>query len=220
MQGKASISDMASELAGAFPTLHIETGDDGVSVCGSYIVEAEGLEIARYDIRIEIPEKSDAIPKVFEIGGKIPKVTDRHFNTRDRNSACLFVPDEQWKHYPNGSTLISFLQGPVRDFFLWQAHMDLTGKELFPARSHGADGILESYYEELGTKDPVVVRNLLEYLAHNKPKGNRICYCGSGRKLSDCHLGKLMELRRKIGRGAAQRSLKEVDKSIALSRRP
>jgi hypothetical protein len=111
MQSAADL--LALDIEKEFPTLHVEKRGSRTYVCGNYVVEVSGTEVGRYEIEIELPTSLGAVPKVFETGGKIAKHQDRHFNTVDR-SACLFVPDEKWKHYPEGSTLVSLIRGPVR----------------------------------------------------------------------------------------------------------
>jgi hypothetical protein len=199
------LRELEGQLADEFPTLRVERRELGVWVLGSLPLIESGVEIARYNIEIEIPANPRDLPKVREVGGKIPHAADRHINRTD-GLACLFVPDERWRHYPIGSSLIEFIRKPLREFFLWQAYYDLEGKPLFPARSHEAAGVLESYCDELQTNDPSVVIKFLDYLGSKRPKGHWDCYCGSRRRLRDCHFAKLLSFREKIPREYAQRS--------------
>ena len=199
------LRELEGQLAHEFPTLRVEQRKTGPCVVGSLLLVESDIEIARYDIEIEIPADPKDLPKVREVGGKIPQTKERHVNSGD-GSACLFVPDERWKYYPIGSSIIEFIRNPVREFFLWQAYYDIEGKPLFPGRSHGPDGVLESYFEELQTKNPRVVVKFLDYLGSKKPKGHWDCYCGSGKRLRDCHFAKLLALRERIPRAYARNS--------------
>jgi hypothetical protein len=198
--------ELEGQLAREFPTLRVEHRESGQFVVGSLLLTELDVEIDRYAIEIEIPGDPRDLPRVWEVGGKIPRTQERHISPAD-GSGCLFVPDERWKYYPIGSSIIEFLRKPVREFFLWQAYFDIAGEPLFPGRSHGPAGVLESYCEELQTSDPAVVIKFLDYLSSKKPKGHWNCYCGSGGRLRDCHFAKFRALRDRIPRSYALRSL-------------
>jgi hypothetical protein len=127
--------------------------------------------------------------------------------------------EERYKYYPQGSTIINFIEGPVKDFFLWQVDYDLNkGKSSVGERGHGVKGIIEFYSEELKTSDLVVIRNFLSYLAKNGVKGHWDCYCGSGEKMRNCHFDILLNLKSKISYNIAKRSLDLVTDYILGNR--
>jgi hypothetical protein len=169
-----------------------------------------GEEIDRYLIEIELPnDYPKGVPVVREKGGRIPRIIDRHIYEND-GTCCLFVLDEQWKHYPEGATLVEFINGPVYQYFLSQSYFELTGKWLFGERGHGIVGILEYYSEELGTNDPKFILGFLDYLSLKVVKGHWDCFCGSGKRLRHCLFSKLLEMRGKIPPLIAQSSLANV----------
>jgi len=195
-----------------YPTLRVVVKNDVVYVRGGLILEApDGRELDRYSIEIQIPDDyPKSVPIVREVGGRLPKVADRHFNPAD-DTACLFLRDERYKYYSQGSTIIDFIEGPVKDFFLWQTDYDLNkGKSSFEGRGHGVEGIIEFYSEKLKTKDISVIVKFLDYLTAKKVKKNWKCYCGSGKQLRYCHIDKLNNLRAKILRHDAKKSLAQV----------
>jgi hypothetical protein len=197
---------LESELAGEFPTLRVERRRIAPTVVGSFLLIESGVEVGRYDIEISIPPTPKELPILREVGGKIPRTAERHINW-ENGSACLFVPDERWKYHPVGSSIVQFIKGPVREFLLWQAYYDIERKPLFSGRSHGADGVWESYFDELQTDDPTVVIKFLDYLISKKAKGHWDCYCGSRKRIRDCHFSDLLKLREKIPRDYARNSL-------------
>lgn len=195
-----------------YKTLHILIEDDTVYIRGTLFLDsADGRELDHYSIEIQIPHNfPKGLPIVREIGGRLPKITDRHFNPVDE-TACLFLPDERYKYYPEGSTIVDFIEGPVRSFLYWQSDYDLNkGKSSFGERGHADKGIIEFYAEEIGISDKAVIIKLLDYLTKKKVKGHWNCYCGSGKQLRYCHFDKLKDLRKKILRDDALKSLERI----------
>lgn len=179
-----------NKLKSAYPDFEVVLdGDGGAHVEGKFEVWADGRFIDSYLIRVEIDREYPAtMPKVFEVGGGLKRDADRHINPD--GSACLFVPDARWKHWPVGSDLVSFLKGPVYYFFLSQAFFDLEGRWLFGDRPHGDEGVIDYFREELEVDTFGVVYKCLD-LAVNATKlarnMRRACVCGSAKILDDCH---------------------------------
>ncbi len=138
---------------------------------------------------------------------------DSHMNPAD-GTACVLLPDERWRVWPDGSTLLRFVNGPVRNFFLGQSLVALGEKWPFGQWRHGADGIREYYAELLGTDDIRVITAYVECLSKNKIKGHWPCPCNSGRRLRDCHGDLVRDLSAKIPRKIA---LSSLDKLVAKS---
>jgi len=200
---------------GAYPLFQIIDGGNSLSLKGGLPISEEGKELALYQVEIVFPESyPEEIPVVREIGGKIPKISDRHFDYD--GVACLFVRDEAYKFCAPGYSVAQFIEGPVRQFFLGQVVFDATGK--FPAeRKHGIDGILDFYEEIIGTRNMQTVIAFLEYLTHPGLKGHRECFCGSKKKIRNCHLGILQDLKSKIRQVDVQKSLKQLKQQLSRS---
>ncbi len=184
---------------------------DHVTIRGGLILEhpQTGDYLDRWGLAIALPDDyPTGLPIVREVGGRVPWIADRHV-FKD-GCACMFVPDAQWKHYPEGMTITEFLNGPVRNHYLAQTHFELTGS--WPKaigddrgdRSHGPRGRLEYWMEELETASPRVVERFLDYLASDWVSGHRPCYCGSGDPLRRCHASTLALFRNRIGKRLAQ----------------
>jgi hypothetical protein len=204
--------DVEQSINKAYPSLHIYIEDEIVYIRGNLVLRAlDNREIDHYAIEIQLPDNYPVgVPIVKEVGGRIPKNSDRHFSKvgTTEEAACLFLPDERFKYWPLGATIIKFIEGPVKSFFLWQTDYDLNnGKSTFGQRGHGINGIIEFYSEEIGTNDKGVIIRFLEYLVKNEVKGHWLCYCGSGEKMRNCHFDKLKELRAKILTDDALKSL-------------
>lgn len=202
---------MKQLIDAAYPTLHLTIENETVYIRGSlFLTEtATKQEIDRYSIEIEIPvDYPKSIPKVREIGDKIPKIIDRHINID--GTACLFIPEERWKYYPKGASIVDFIAGPISQFFMSQSYFEITGNWLFGQRKHGIGGLLEFYSEILGTTNILVIRKFVEYLIKPKVKGHWHCYCGSQKLLRHCHLKKVFEYRSKISVETTRESLNKL----------
>ena len=109
-------------------------------------------------------------------------------------------------------SLIEYLDGPVRNFFLSQIIFESSGTWRFGQWKHGKDGLLEAYGELLGVTGEVPVRAFLDYLARkNPPKGHWPCPCGSAKRLRDCHSRSVTQLRERIPTRIAASALKRLD---------
>jgi len=205
-----------------YPTLVVLIEDDNVYIRGNlFLYSLDGREMDHYLIEINILENyPNSIPIVREMGARIPRIADRHINP-EKGNACLFLPDERYKYYPPSSTIVDFIEGPVKSFFLWQTDFDLNGsKSSFGARGHNTLGRYEFYCEELKTKDIYIIKRSLDYITAKKLKKHWKCYCGSGKELRYCHINKLVDLRAKILRNDAKCSLVEIEKvKLELARR-
>jgi len=180
-----------------YPFLNWEEKQDSVEIFGSFNAKINKKTIEWYQISIHVPETfPNDLPIVKEIEGKIPKIPNRHFNPD--KSACLFLPDEKWKHICEDSTIVYFLENIVNKFFVCQKYFELTGKWLYGERSHGDKGKKEFYMEELGIIDKNLVPKALEYLKQKTIKGHWKCLCGSNKKLRQCHFKNYIEAKKNI----------------------
>lgn len=174
--------------------------EDGILfIRGTFPIKDEsGKSIEHFRIEAVVPpDYPETLPLVREVGGRIPRQIDRHISPE--GFACLFAPAERFIHCPEGSTLLDFLNGPVRNFFISQSIFDLTGEWPFGQRSHGIAGIAESYaemFEVPPTPDNVV--RILEFLERREIKGHWPCPCGNGKRLRDCHGPIARQLRAKM----------------------
>lgn len=192
--GQGVLEELRAQLAAAYPDLHAFDMGDFVQVRGSFPILFEGRELDRYFVELDLRDDPSKAPVVREVGGRIPKVVDRHVYDGD---ACIFVRDE-WRIYRGGRTLIDFLNGPVRNYFLSQSLVELDDGWPFGERPHGLDGVLEFYADRVGRQAPEVGLRVLRYLTEKRANGQCACPCGSGKRVSKCHMPRLIDLRAKI----------------------
>jgi len=196
-----------AEVEAHFPDLHFVIENDLVYVRGSFAVMFEGKVLDRYSVELQLARNHPAgLPVVRETGGRIPRHIDRHILAAD-GTACVMLPDERWKLWPVGSPLMKYLTGALHSFFLAQTMVEEGQDWPFGQWAHGARGIFQFYRELLKTSDLRVMTAYLDYLAAKKVKGHWPCPCRNGKKLRDCHFDQITELREKISRKDAERSL-------------
>jgi hypothetical protein len=200
---------MRADLRTNYPDLHVFVVNERVQVRGCFPVVDSGRVLDRFNVEIDLPsDYPRRVPGVREVGGRIPRHIDCHVQSDGR--ACLFFPEERWRVWPEGSTFLEFLDGPVRGFFIWQSLRSLGADCPFGERAHGELGALEYYTETLGSDDPQFIVGCLDRLSQPGFKGFRghwPCPCGSGVRIRNCHPGLLADMHKKIPPDSAARFL-------------
>lgn len=205
----ALYAETQAETTSVYPHLHFFIQRRVVFVAGSFPLIHDNIEIDRYQIEIELPDNyPGGIPRVREIGRRIPITADRHMY--NDGTACLFVIEDWLITNPNGTNLLTFLNGPVRNFFIGQSLVEAGEEWPFGQRSHGIEGILECYAELVGSDSLRVAYKYLEILSKKKIKGHWWCPCGSGSKIRDCHKQIIEDMRQRIPHQVSRKSWKRV----------
>jgi len=152
-------------------------------------------------VRVEFPsDYPQAEPRIFEVAGHFPHMSDRHFFADGQ--CCLWLPPEsRWKpDDPNG--LCRFLE-EAAVFFDQQLVYEAEEKSIWPGeqRSHGDEGYLEFVQETLGGDRQLlaVFAPILLGLKTGHIQSNDPCPCGSRRKYKRCHKQRVEEVRRRMG---------------------
>lgn len=186
-----------AEVKSKYPTLHFQIRDRIVLVVGSFPIADDKGVVDSFEVEIQLPPNfPKQLPTVRETRERIPRTLDRHM-LKD-GVACLFVREDWWASHPDSYTLLEFLDGPVRTYFVEQSMVELGMGWPFGERSHGVRGILECYQELTGAQTLEIASAFLALLAEKRIDGRRKCPCGSGYMLRHCHLPVLLELRSKI----------------------
>jgi hypothetical protein len=193
---RVGLSDLSAALAEPYPELIAFSRDGILTVKGTFPIVYENQVLDRFLIELTIPKDfPDSIPTIRETAGRIPRTLDRHMNAK--GEACPLVPEE-WLLLPRQErNIISFLEGPVRNFFLFQALKERGQSWPWGERPHGRAGLLQSYSEMLGVNEDLVP-GYLYCLSRRELKGHLDCPCGIGRKLRRCHSEQVRALREKI----------------------
>ena len=203
---------LREELAKKYPDLYLSIDGDRGFLRGTFPVIFGDVELDRFHVEIRIPEGfPQEIPVVFETANRIPRNIDWH--TFGAGNLCVIVPEE-WLLNPQSSSLIAYLDGPLRNFFIGHALAEAGQARPMGERSHGVKGLLEAYGEMMGSTEQRAIVKYLDYCSAKKLKLHWPCPCGSGRRVSICHLGQVVALRKKIPRWIAAKALERLRKAL------
>lgn len=211
-----TLDEAKAAIAFDQPRLRASADGQKIRIDGSYlvfekdIVAAPGGPITEFDISMELTNLyPHHEPKVFEVGGRIPREAERHINP---HGDCCVTVWENWLVTANDHSLSSFLRGPLNEYFLGQFWFERTGEWPFGERAHGTPGLEEAYADALGI--PYRRESLLDHLrllSHDWPKGHWPCPCGSGKPLRRCHKDDLMNMHQRVPPPVARRMLRRLD---------
>jgi hypothetical protein len=197
--------EMQRQLRLKYPDLTVSCDGKRIYIRGSFPIIYEGKILDRYQIAIEWSESDKMIPLLIETGGRIPRIDDRHIT--NGGGACLLVPEEWLVRPQEERTVLHYLDGPVRNYFIWQSLYERGQSPRYQGRSHAKDGLIEAYGEMLGLKSEASISRYLEYLSKKKIKPHWPCPCGSGNQIRRCDCVHFRELQSKIPRHIAKSAL-------------
>ena len=202
--------EIRADLFGHYSSLHLFISDGKSEVRGTFpVLSVDGKVLDRYLVAIELLcDYPNSLPVVREVGGRIPWSDDFHVETDGK--ACVLMPDDRWRCFPEGAPFLQFLDGPLHDFFLGQSLVALGGDWPFGQWKHGAEGVYEYYQELLEAQDERTVRRFLHVLAKLNLKTHWDCPCGSGRKIRKCCASKIVDLRGKIPPAVARAAVNRL----------
>jgi hypothetical protein len=148
-----TLEEVKAAIAFHQPKLRASTDGQKIHIEGVYLVFEEDVvavpdgPLAEFDIRMELPDLYPCRePKVFEVGGRIPREPKRHINP---DGDCCVTVWEHWLATANDHSFGSFLRGPLNEYFLGQFWFEQTGKWPFGERPHGMPGLEEAYADAL-----------------------------------------------------------------------
>lgn len=202
------VEQIRADLACRFPQLHLFIDANGLSsVCGSFPVRAPDQKILdRYSVSIEIPaDFPKSLPVVREVGGRIPWHPDSHVNSD--GVACVLIPDDRWRCFPEGTPFVDFLDGPLHQYFLGHTCVALGKPWPFGQWNHGDIGKREYYAWLLETDDESTIVRFLRVLTRPSLRHHLQCPCGSGRKIRRCCRNEIALLRARIPPDMARQAL-------------
>lgn len=134
---------------------------------------------------IEFPFR---FPLLFEVGGAIPNIADRHINSD--GSCCITVlPDEILKCY-GGISVLSYIENYAIPYLANQIYFKEEGHYLNGEYSHWYEGYVEFYTQFFKTADITRWRRDVNQVKSGNiitMDRNKPCFCGSGIKYKKCH---------------------------------
>jgi hypothetical protein len=180
---------------------------------GDFELVENGVLFDSYSVEIRIESYPAQEPKVFERAGRVQK--GQH---RNPDGTCCTGVYEVWRAEHPGASLIEFLRGPVRNYFIGHRAFQKTGEWPFGEQGHGALGVVEAAADFLKVpRQKNLVARYLHALARPRHESNQLCPCGSKRRVAQCHDHELRSLRKRVTQEdalAILRRLKELDPSV------
>ena len=174
-----------------YPSLKLSIKNGFVTYSGLLNIK----DIDTYHIQIILPnDYPNNIPIVFEIGGDIPKVLNRHIN--DNGSCCLTINDEIKTKYKKDYFLKDFLDDFVNPYFANQLYYEQTGNWLNGEYSHGMLGKWEYLTDKTNIQNNSLLLNFIRIAEKNIPNLNKKCPCKSNKPLKKCHLNTVLQIKR------------------------
>lgn len=210
-----TLQDVRTTIGFDQPKLSASAEGSKIIVRGSFfvfemsVVSAPTGPITAFDIEMELSSRYPRCePRVFEVGGRIPRTPARHVNP---DGDCCVTVWENWLATAPDHSFASYVSGPLNEYFLGQYWFEEKGEWPFGERAHGSTGLQEAYADALGipnSKDGLVYH--LRLLSQDWPKGHWLCPCGSGKMLRHCHRDDLMELHSRVPPSLARRMLQRL----------
>jgi len=207
---KERLETLESQTQGAYPDLHLAESRGELVLRGSFPIRHEGEELDRFLIEVSFPDGPNEIPVIHEIGGRIPRIANRHVNPAT-GDICTDVPELVLLR--SDYSLLGYLNGPVRNFFISQHLVEKGEPWPFGQWKHGRAGLIEAYGEILGVSDAESVFRFLECLSLKAIKGHLPCPCGNGKRVRACHRKELDMLHSKIPADIALQALARLAKT-------
>ena len=215
-KSKMLLEEVERFLAVDQPELTAKIQGEDVYVTGTYYVQPrETINLAhgcldKFEIEIIIRRGFPKVePVVRELGGKIPRTSDRHIN-EDEGTCCIEVWETWLVEHPDAN-ISDFFDIPVRNFFLGQVPTEESERFPFGEHAHYELGRLAAYANLLGCehKKQKIVR-ILEALRYSPPRGHWDCPCGSGKRIRNCCRRPLLEKSQSIPPSLAESLLKKL----------
>jgi hypothetical protein len=204
----AGWDELARAVQSAYPDLRATIVNGKPTIRGTFPIVHEGEELDRFAIQIDFPEGIANLPSIREIGGRIPRTAERHVFTG--GAICTEVPELTLLR--GEYSLLRYLDGPVRNYFLGQSLVERGEQWPFGQRDHNKPGLLEAYGEILGVSGEPTIRRYLVTLGQKKIKRHWACPCGSGAPIRECHDADLRRLHAAVPARIARQALDRLDR--------
>lgn len=177
---------------------------EGTIIEGEFFFSATYLQDKQindsFRLKIEIPKFfPKEIPRVTEIGGKIPRHIDFHVFSDD-DTLCLGSPLRLRKCLNEFPTIQGFIEKCLVPYLYSMSLHIKTGEAfIFSELSHGIKGLLDDYKDMFHVETNEQAILILELLTLKKRESNkRGCPCGCGRRVGKCKFKERLDLFRSI----------------------
>lgn len=189
------VTAILSQLPG-IDLIQIEDNRDKITTCVRYIGRGEVNDakfFLNHLVEVEIPKSFPKdLPIAYEIGEKQIRGY-HHINPDVKGSFCLGTEIDIRNHLGTQSDLKNYFT-LIAEYITLFLYYKTYGNVPIRERSHGNQGILESYQDYLKIKETKQIIDLLSFTPVNNKIRNLPCPCGSSKKFKFCHLQKILRL--------------------------
>lgn len=184
---KESALQQVNSLLQIYDKLHIEKeSNQEIILTGEILVNRTASSYTlykTYHIEVHIPFESDKLPYVFDIGNAI----DSNYNHQYKDGPLCLETDFAIRiRFVDGLNLVSWMQEFVEPYFFSYEYYQRFGCFPFGERSHGIEGILQSFGDVFQETDNIKVCKILMFIYSDCYRGHLPCPCGSGKKYKNC----------------------------------
>jgi len=137
-----------------------------------------------YALDIVIPINSDELPYVIDIDRQI-KPSYHHYYSN--NKLCLDTDSNIRIRFIDGLNLVTWMSEYVEMYYFSYEYYQRFGIFPFGERSHGLEGVIQTYQDLLMAKDLKETFLLLKFIKNKVYRGHHLCPCGNGKLLRNCH---------------------------------
>lgn len=181
---KESALQQVNILLQIYDKLHIEKeSNQEIILTGEILVNRTASSYTlykTYHIEVHIPFESDKLPYVFDIGNAI----DSNYNHQYKDGPLCLETDFAIRiRFVDGLNLVSWMQEFVEPYFFSYEYYQRFGCFPFGERSHGIEGILQSFGDVFQETDNIKVCKILMFIYSDRYRGHLPCPCGSGKNI-------------------------------------
>ena len=181
---KESALQQVNSLLQIYDKLHIEKeSNQEIILTGEILVNRTASSYTlykTYHIEVHIPFESDKLPYVFDIGNAI----DSNYNHQYKDGPLCLETDFAIRiRFVDDLNLVSWMQEFVEPYFFSYEYYQRFGCFPFGERSHGIEGILQSFGDVFQETDNIKVCKILMFIYSDRYRGHLPCPCGSGKNI-------------------------------------
>ena len=181
---KENALQQVNSLLQIYDKLHIEKeSNQEIILTGEILVNRTASSYTlykTYHIEVHIPFESDKLPYVFDIGNAI----DSNYNHQYKDGPLCLETDFAIRiRFVDGLNLVSWMQEFVEPYFFSYEYYQRFGCFPFGERSHGIEGILQSFGDVFQETDNIKVCKILMFIYSDRYRGHLPCPCGSGKNI-------------------------------------
>ena len=194
-------------------------GTDTVEFTGPFVLDSPLGPFDSFHIRLVVPLRfPDGQPRVWEIGGRLPRDIDRHVYA---DGECCITVWESWLIGAESVTIADFVTGPLFNFFLSQHRVENGSDWSFGEWKHDVRGRIDALAESLRlAADDLAIAKFLVSIAKPDFRQTDVCPCGSTRRAYKCHRVVIERARNRIGQsGLVSIASSLVDNRLKLEKR-